>query len=1066
MRVRRSDLSFAARLLAGVAMSLVLTPGLAAQTEAPAGAETGGETRILFDIPAGPLDGALRRYSILTGRQLLFESRLVEGYRVPPLRGLSTADEALDALLAETGLQIDRVDARTGVLSVIAQTPAPAISPTGLVPADGRVRETRAVGWLTLAGAAVPTDPGEVIVVTGSRFARSDLTAVTPVFVMGRAEMESSGAYEMGGLLASQSPATLEFSGQSTHLSAQNAGLTSVGLRGLGTTRTLVLIDGRRTVSNSGNASRFGSDSIPVEFVEQVEITTGGASALYGSDAIAGVVNFVLRDDLDGGSAVFQSGLTEDGGGAFSAGAFTIGRPFAAGRGHVMANLSFDQLARIGADERDWALSDLVLSNDGTRLEDDLSTYTPGGRFIGYDFWFNAAGLQSDFDTDTDSVSTRPDATISLPRDRQMLALKTRYELSDYVELFATALFARSQSQATREAQTAYYGQDFGATREDIGRIALDNPFVPAPIRAAALADGLSGITWRRRFTELGPEYRDIDRATDRLWAGLGGQAARWDWEAYVGHGRYSQSQLRSGELNFRHIQAALDVEPAVGTASGYRCRDSAARQAGCVPLDIFGVNSISAEAADYIRATDRLDVDVQQDTIGLTLTGEAVFPGIGAIPLALGIEHRRDRQRTVGDPVTQSRDTGYVDVPDLDASVDATEAFFETSVTLLSGRPMIQHLGLEFAGRLARYDIDSVGGVGSFRVGASWVVSPGLQLRAQLGNAQRAPGMVELYSAPRGDYDSVSDPCDGVTLVSSGTEAGNCRSDARIAAVIARDGVFLQSVSSVYAPNSGNPDLTEEESHSWNLGFVFTPQQRPRFSLVLDAYDIRVEEVIASLSSQSLLQECYGATVLPAANAFCDSIERSGSGQLVAMLNRTDNLHALRSSGVDLRLRDGWRVNEGWFRGDWRAQLLYAYSHRLQQEFERTDGSVQVNQWRGEVGAPAHRWTGSLTWEAGAWQLQWRARYEGASVDSHDRAALDDADAQLFLEVDPWLQHDVSARIDLREGWRLFGGVNNIFHDYGPFLPNGTQSGDRRNFNAAYDVAGRSAYIGLRRSW
>ncbi|WP_417478148.1 TonB-dependent receptor domain-containing protein [Maricaulis sp.] len=1066
MRVRWSDLSIAARLLACGAMSLVLAPCVAAQTQPPSSVEASSEIRILFDIPAGPLDSALRRYSILTGRQLLFESRLVAGYHAAALRGLATADEALDELLAETGLQVDSVDARTGVLSVTALDLMPA-APSATPPsADNRVLETRSVGWLTLARTEASAVPAEVIVVTGSRFARSDLTAVTPVFVLGRAEIESSGAYEMGALLAAQSPATLEFSGQSTHLSAQNAGLTSVGLRGLGTTRTLVLIDGRRTVSNSGNGSRFGSDSIPVEFVEQVEVTTGGASALYGSDAIAGVVNFVLRDDLDGGSAVFQSGLTEDGGGSFSGGAFTVGRPFAAGRGHVIANLTLDQLARIGADERDWALSDAALSNDGTRLEDDRSSYTPGGRFIGYDFWFDETGLQRDFDPDIDNVSTRPEATVSLPRERQMLALKARYDLTDQIELFATALVSRSQSRATREAQTAYYGQDFGAAREDIGRIALDNPFVPDDIRAAALADGLSGITWRRRFTELGPEYRDIDRVTDRFWAGLSGQAAGWDWEAYAGHGRYAQIQLRSGELNFSHIQAALNVEPAAGTPSGYRCRDAAARQGGCVPLDIFGVNSITAEAADYIRATDRLDVDVRQDTIGLTLTGEAVFPGLGRIPLALGIEHRRDQQQTVGDPITQSRDTGYVDVPDLDASVDATEAFFETSVTLLSGRPMIQHLGVEFAGRLARYDIDSVGGVGSFRLGASWVVSPGLQLRAQFANAQRAPGMVELYSAPRGDYDSVSDPCDGVTLASGGIVAGNCRADDRIAAVIAQNGVFTQSVSSVYAPNSGNPDLTEEDSRSWNLGFVFTPRQRPGFSLMLDAYDIRVEGVIASLASQSLLQECYGAATQLAANTFCDSIERSDSGQLSAMLNQTDNLHALRSSGVDVRLRDGWRVGDGWLRGDWKAQLLYAYSHRLQQEFARSDGSVQINHWRGEVGAPAHRWTGSLSWEADAWQVQWRVRYEGASLDSHDRAALDDAAAQLFLAVDPWLQHDVSARIELRDGWRLFGGVNNIFHDYGPFLPSGTQSGDRRNFNPAYDVVGRSVYLGLRRHW
>jgi len=1066
MRVGRSGLSFSARLLAGAAMSLVLVPSAMAQADRPPSTQTGSETRILFDIPAGPLANALRRYSILTGRQLLFESRLVDGHRVAALRGLATPGNALDELLAGTGLQVDRVDARTGVLSVSALAPTSPDLPTALPSAAGQAPESRPVGWLTLARETAPADPGDVIVVTGSRFARSNLTAVTPVFVVGRAEIEASGAYEMGALLAAQSPATLEFSGQSTHLSAQNAGLTSVGMRGLGTTRTLVLIDGRRSVSNSGNASRFGSGSIPIEFVEQVEITTGGASALYGSDAIAGVVNFVLRDEMDGGSALFQSGMTENGGGAFSVGSMTIGRPFDAGRGHVLANLTIDQVGRIGADERDWARADVALSDDGTELETDRSTYTSGGRFIGYDFWFDESGLRQDFDSELDSVSIRPDATISLPRERQMLSLNARYDLAGQAELFATALVSRSQSQATREAQTAYYGQDFGPAREDIGRIALDNPFVPAPIRAAALADGLSGITWRRRFTELGPEYRDIDRATDRFWAGLRGQAAGWNWEAYLGHGRYVQTQIRSGELNFRHVQQALDVEPVAGRAGEYQCRDSAARLAGCVPLDMFGIGSISPQAADYIRATDRLDIDVRQDTFGITLTGEAVFPGLGAIPLALGVEHRRDRQHTVGDPVTQSRDTGYVDVPDLDAAVDATEAFFETSVTLLSGRPMIEHFGVEFAGRLARYDIESVGGVGSFRLGASWVVSPGFQVRTQIANAQRAPGMSELYSAPRGDFDSVSDPCDGVTAASSGVVAENCRADARIAAVIASDGVFTQSGRNIYAPNSGNPDLTEEAARSWNLGFVFTPPQRPGFSLMLDAYGIRVDGAISSLSSQSLLRECYGATLPLAANSFCDAIERSGTGQLVAMLNRTDNLHALKSSGVDVRVRDGWRVGDGWLQGEWSAQILYAYTHRLQQEFARTDGSVQINRWDGEVGTPTHRWTGSLSWERGDWQLQWRARYEGASLDSHDRADAGDADDQLFLAVDPWLQHDLSARIDLAEGWRLFGGVNNVFHDYGPFLPSGTDSGDRRNFNPAYDVAGRTVYLGLRRNW
>ena len=1052
-------------LMLGTALC-ALAPATGFAQPADPGPATGAVQHV-FDIPAGPLAAALRRFSVETGSQLLFETRIVADQRSRAVQGEMPADAALEALLAGSGLVVRRVDART---YAIGRTSA----------ANGNARPAPAPGRILLSAqrnsgsAARETelfdlvDPREVIIVTGSRFRRSGQAAVTPVQVVGRASLESSGAVEIGEMLAFQSPASLEFSSASTHLSAQNAGLSSIGLRGLGTTRTLVLIDGRRSVSNSGNASRFGSDTIPAEFVERVEISTGGASALYGSDAIAGVVNFVLRDDLDGGRAMAQSGVTQDGGGSYNAISLTRGQVFAGARGHVMANISWDRTDRIGATDRDWATASVALSADGETLESDLSSYTDGGRFIGSDFWYDDDGLHENFDVETDGYDSRSEATISVPRERFQLGLKGRYAWSSGVSAYLTALYSQSETSSSREPQTAYYGQRFGADNETIGRIPLDYPLMPEPIREAALAEGVSGVTWRRRFSELGPESREIDRQTARVWLGLQGEASGWNWDIALGHGAYRQDQMRSGELNFARIRDALEIEADPASPGGYRCADAEARSAGCVPLDMFGVGAVSDAAADYIRAVDRLEVEIDQWTLGGVATGVLSFSG-REVPLAVGFELREDSQVTRGDAAAQQRETGYVGVPDMDASARAAEIFAESWVTLVENRPMARRLDATAALRLAHYDIAQVDTVGSYRLGLSWAIDETWQVRTQLSRAQRAPSLTELYSGERGDYDSVSDPCDGVEAGTPGTLADNCRTVPGIAEAIAEDGVYEQSVSSVYAPNSGNPDLREERSDTVTIGAVFTPARIPGLSVSIDAYDIRVSGAISSLSSQVMLEECYGAALALSENAYCRDIVRAPNGQLRQLLNTVNNLNEIRSSGVDVVVAHAFSRPPGRvLAGDWDVRVLYGYTDALEQVFERSDGSVRRNVWAGEVGAPPHRWTARLGWSRDNWRLQWRVRYEGAAVDSHSRAEASNAADMLYVNVDPWMRHDLYAHYTFGEArqWRLFGGINNVFHDYGPFLPSGTESGDRRNFNAGYDVNGRAAYLGIRAAW
>lgn len=1023
-----------------------------------------------FDIEAGPLAPALTRLALVTGHQLLAESRLVAGLSAPALRGEYTAEEALQRLLAESGLAFEVVDARTFVVTGPLPTNAPRVDGIASTAANGQAAEDGLRGRvITGLSGTEAVRLHEVITVTGSRFADSNRRSVTPLQVIGREDLRRTGATDIGEIIAFQSPATLEFSSASTHLSAQNAGLTSLALRGLGTTRTLVLIDGRRTVSNSGNATRFGADTLPPEFVERVEISTGGASAVYGSDAVAGVVNFVLLDAVEGGSLLVRSGVTQDGGGQQTAISLTQGWSLAGGRGRLLLNLMHDTTRRIGAEDRDWSLEAVALTADGESLEGDLSSYPLGGRFLGNDFWYDEAGLQTGFSTEIDGYDSRREATIAIPRDRDMLALKADFDLVPGLTANLTTLFSRSDSLSLREPQTAYYNQRFGLADERIGAIPVDHPLVPDEIRAAALSEGQTSITWRRRFGEFGPEYRQIDRQTLRSWAGLSGEAGLWQWEASLGYGRYAHDQLRSGEVNHAHLKAALDIEADPSAPGTFRCTDPQAREAGCRPVDLFGVNSIDPAAIDYIRATDTLQVDVEQWTLGGVLTGEVpVFPD-RALPLVIGFEHRIDRQRTLGDPAAQRLETGYVSIPDFDATARTSEAFLETRLPLIEDRPGIRRLDLSAAYRLAHYDIDAVGLVGSYRVGLSWEVDESLAWRAQLARAQRAPGLIELYSGERGDFDSISDPCHGVTASAVGVLAENCRADPGIAAAITGSGIFEQQVSSVYAPNAGNPDLEEERSDAVTLGVIWTPAFLDGLSVALDLYDIQVSGAISSLSSQSLIEECYNAPITPAMNPDCLDVVRSSSGQLQSLVNRVENLNALQSSGADLTLDYRWRVGPSQaLAGDWSLRVLYAFNGRLEQRFERYDGVVRRAVWDGEVGSPHHRWMARLGWARDQWQWQWRVRYEGEAVDSHARAGAANAGDLLFVNVDAWLQHDLYAERALDPDGRIraFGGIDNVFHDYGPFLPSGTASGDRRNFSSYYDAVGRRFYLGLRASW
>jgi len=365
----------------------------------------------------------------------------------------------------------------------------------------------------------------------------------------------------------------------------------------------------------------------------------------------------------------------------------------------------------------------------------------------------------------------------------------------------------------------------------------------------------------------------------------------------------FVQSQLRSNELVFPNIRNALYVEPDPAAPGQYRCVDADARSEGCVPLDLFGQGSVSPAAADYIRARDDLHTDITQDSFSATINGDLFALPAGPIWAAAGLEHRIDRQDTRGDPVTQSRVTGYASIPDIVGEIDVTDAYAEIVVPLIANRPLAHALGVEAAVNVARYSLANVDTVTSYRFGVDWAVSPDVRIRSQWARAQRAPGLSDVFSPPRGDFDTVLDPCDGVTAVSTGIVADNCRAVPGIAAAITADGVFTQSSDQISGPNAGNPELREEIADTVTLGLVATPRWAPGMAFTVDFYDISIRDAISFASNQTTLDLCYGDPTPAQDNSFCTPISRASNGQISEIINRPRNLNEVASSGVDVTL-------------------------------------------------------------------------------------------------------------------------------------------------------------------
>jgi outer membrane receptor protein involved in Fe transport len=928
----------------------------------------------------------------------------------------------------------------------------------------------------------------EKIEVTGSRIRSATLSSPSPLQILEAGDIDAAGITNIQELLL-ENPTfgTPAISRTNSNFNTASAGIATIDLRNLDTARTLVLVNGRRYVAGQPGSTAVDLNTIPAQFIERVEILTGGASSVYGSDAVAGVVNLVLKDDFEGLEFETQYGQSAEGDNTQKQFSLTSGMSSANGKGSMMFHLSYSDQGGVFSRDRDRSdvdiISEALFSGDPadffTPREPFFSSFPPQGRFDtgGERFTFNQNNqLQQGFSTNGDGT-IGPDGfnrngsrTIAIPTERYLFSAKGDYELSDDHSVFFEGTYASTQTTTELEpfpfSSDDIYADGLVPMQFDIDGTIYNNPFVPADILAAGgdgNGDGLNDYFFARRLSDIGNRGNTAERDTYRFSVGFEGVVFDdWYYDLFYVYGQTNESQVSNGLVNVQNFRYALEAITDTldldgdGITNEAICLDATARSFGCVPINIFGFDSISAEAANYVGAPSLLITSLQQEIIGGNITGDLFELPAGAVGIAAGFEYREEKSSDQFDPLQQAGLNAGNAIPATFGEFDVTEVYVEANV------PIIDTLALRAAVRASDYS--TVGSTTSWNVGFEWEPTDWLRLRAIEAQSTRAPNINELFSPPGQTFPSgLNDPCTRTPIPAA------CTADPGVAQNLADNGgtfTLTQSdLQGISGFNRGNPDLSEEVGRSTTLGMVITPESfgipvLEDMNLTIDYFNIEIEDAIVSTPRQFILDQCYGG----GDTQFCDFITRrsvaagnNSAGSIEFIDSAVSNSGGLSTEGVDLTATYSSEVGDG----NLRARLAYTYV--MEGEVVPLPGS-EPNPFVGELGAAEHRWNLNVGYELGDIGLNLGATYIGESaLDDQFLAGFDLAPGSVTVDAEIYVDAQVNYYIN--DNLEVFGGIDNILDNDPPPIISGLPGSDTGTETDAgtYDPIGQRWYVGIR---
>ncbi|HEY1043549.1 MAG TPA: TonB-dependent receptor [Telluria sp.] len=961
-----------------------------------------------------------------------------------------------------------------GMGGALAQEAAPVQAPAT---AQAPAQET--------AAAATPAPGMQRVEVTGSRIPTANLTGVSPVTVMSAKEIGMDGVRSAENLLNNLPQV---FADQGGTISNGASGTATVNLRNLGADRTLVLINGRRVPAGSPRSTAADLNQIPAPLIKRVEVLTGGASAVYGADAVAGVVNFIMNDRFQGAQIELNHSFynhQQNGGdgvadaarrsnyalpgdksadGKISDASLLLGGNFADNKGNATVFFSYKKEDPLLQSERDYSSCAIGGMTDGTQFNCGGSSTSFPGRFItdnGNRTVADANGTVRPW-TSADLYNYGPLNYFQRPSERYGFSAFGHFNVNDKATIYTEASFHDDHTVA-QIAPSGLFGVN--------ATVAYENPFLSQSWRnelGLAAPGDTADVFILRRNVEGGGRQDDIRHTSYRGVLGVRGDIGNISYDIYGQQGRVLYQEMYKNDFSIARSTRALDVvaDPATGAPV---CRSTLDGTDGaCVPYNIWSLGQITPEALTYLQTPGVQKGYTSQRVLGATLTtdlGEygwklpTADEGIG---LSGGFEHRTEK---LGLDVDTAFDTGDLagqggPTHGVEGEYSVKDFFVETRVPLMRNQPLAKELSLSASYRHSDYSTDQT--TDSYGVGAEWKPAEMVMLRGSYQQAVRAANVVELFTAQGlGLYDNDEDPCAGENPSATFEQC------ARTGVTAAQYGRINDNPAQQYnALYGGNRDLKPETAKSATFGVVLTPMKD--LAITFDYFNIKVEDVIGVLPPSTTLTQCLN-TGDP---TFCSLITRDEMGSLWMLpssqvIATNLNLGMRKTSGVDVGVNYAWRPNNGWGGLDFSMTGTYLKEY-ISEDVPGLGTYDCAGLFGSTCGTPLPEWRHKLrtTWTS-PWgvdlALTWRYIDE-VKLDSTSTNPLLAGSSEPGDRVFGSRNYfDLAASYRFMDNYTLRAGINNLL-DKDPPVGGVTSSvfGNGNTFPQVYDGLGRRVFINL----
>lgn len=844
----------------------------------------------------------------------------------------------------------------------------------------------------------------EEVVVTGSRIKNSEIDSASPVTIIGAEAIYDSGISNVEDLLqeltASAGPA-----GNSTNAywTSNGYGTAQTNLRGMGINRTLVLLNGRRIVNGgTGANSSVDLNMIPAALIERIEVLKDGASAIYGADAVAGVVNIITKTNFSGAKLDVKYGATTESDGENSEVNFTFGGDY--DKGNIVVNLSYVDTGLVLQSDRHAC----PLTEGPNGLECFGSSTTIGGRanyLDGTEVQFNQIeGGDGDFFEPYNSAlhgfNYFPFLNAVSPMERINISTFGTYEISDSVKVFAEMLYANRQGEqivTPRRIATTFVSAAF--------------PYNPT---------GQDLFIKNRRMVEMGAPYFFQETDTIRVVTGLEGTLNNdWSWDASVNYGRNTGRDGWTFDIDNDRVSQTLD-ENICSTAPG-----------AAIPCgDYFGVGELTPELLEFIKYRREGTGGNRMVSLSANLYGKAGTLPAGDVGFALGVEDRSEKGwRNPDSTVLKNGGESAIS-----GESDVTEVYGELSIPLLADAPLAENLSLTMAARWSDYS--AFGSNTTYKLGAIWQVNDQLMFRSVASTAFRVPTINEQEGSTNQENLITVDPCEGAT----GVIATNCQAD----------GVppgFIQNGNTILTGVGGNPNVKPEDADTVTVGIVFEPAFLEGFTATIDYFDIKIDNAINAVDGSDQLRLCYTDPTVYA--EFCNSFTRDPiTNQVTFLSKRPVNASKEEVSGIDYAFTYNTDI----------AGLDALFSVRatnLLKHENQANPAAEVEILRGKITADRGsfaKWRMNLGAKVRAenWSAGWSVRMIGEADDENGGGPIGSS-------VDNIFYHDLNFNYFVSDSLKLSLGVDNAFDKKSPYI---TSWNDANTDVFTYDLLGQRWYM------